>query len=334
MNIKDIAQICEVSVSTVSRVLNDSSEVSEKTREKILNVMKENNYVPNNSARNLKRINSNSIGVLVDSGYNPFFYEIINIINECVREKGYSMITQFMDSRKNDMFTAKEFIKEKRLSGLICVGLDFMNVDKVVFDGIEIPIVAVSSNVSEEILDIVSSVNIDDFESAYKAVNLLIDYGHTEIGIITSKSDKDFCGQTRLLAYEKALKDAGIRIKKTYIEVADYTFETGYQAMKKIALKKKVPSAVFVISDIMAIGAARACAEMGLKIPKDISIVGFDGIDYAKYHVPSITTVKQPFEHMARESVSLIIELINEGSKNRHINFEVKILERESVKNI
>lgn len=332
MNIKDIAKIAGVSVSTVSRVLNNSEEVSEKTKENIIEIMKENNYVPNNSARNLKRITSNAIGVLVDSGYNPFFYEFINIINSRVSEVGFSMIIQFMDGRRNDMFTAKEFIKEKRLSGLICMGLDFKNVDKNLFIGIEVPIVAISSSIPEDILECLSSININDFDSAYKAVKVLIDAGHREIGIIGSNDENDLCGIARFSAYKRAQKDSGIRVKKRFMEFADYTFSTGYDAMKRLLLKKEVPTAVFVISDIMAVGAARACKELGYVVPDDISIIGFDGIDYGKYYVPAITTVRQPFEYMARESVSLIMELIKEGTKNRHINFETEILKRESVK--
>lgn len=334
LNIKSIAKIAGVSVSTVSRVLNDSIEVKEETREKIIKIMHENNYIPNNSARNLKRINSNSIGVLVDGGYNPFFYEIINIINKSIEDYGYSMVTQYIDNKLNDMKIAKEFIKEKRLSGLICIGLDFININKSFLEGIEIPVVVASSAVSPELVEFVSSVNIDDFDAAYKATKLLIDNGHKEIAIIASDSEEDFCGRTRLLAYEKALKDNNIRLKKSYVEFAGYSFDTGYEAMKRILSKKKLPSAVFVISDIMAIGATRACLEAGVCVPEQMSIMGFDGIDYAKYYSPSITTVKQPYEYMAKESVSLVIELINEKSKNRHINFEVKIIERESVKSL
>lgn len=334
LNIKEIAKIAAVSVSTVSRVLNDSTEVKEETREKIIEIMRENNYIPNNSARNLKRINSKTVGLLVDSGYNPFFYEIINIINKELSEKGYSMVTQYMDSRKNDMQVAKEFIKEKRLTALISIGLNIINVDESLFSGIDIPLVSLSSEVAESLKEKLSSVTIDDFKSAYEATEYLINNGHKEIGIITSLSEDEYCGKTRLSGYEKALKDNNIRVKKSYIQSAEYSFQTGYNAMKKLLLKKKIPTAVFVISDIMAIGAIRAAIELDFKVPEDISVIGFDGIDYGKYYTPQLTTVKQPYEYMAIESVNLIMELINDKSKNRHIKFDVKILERESVKKI
>ena len=334
MNIKGIAEIAGVSVSTVSRVLNDSSEVKDITREKIMEIMKEQKYVPNNSARNLKRIDSKSIGVLVDGGYNPFFYEVINIISKDIKEKGYSMVVQYRSRKDKELLTAREFIKEKKLSGLICIGINFLDVDieRSHISDIEVPIVSISAFISKEISKYISSVNIDDFKAAYSATNVLINNGHSEIGIITSDKENDFCGRTRLQAYEKALCDNNLKVKKAYIEFGDYTFETGYKAMERMIKKKKVPTAIFIISDIMAIGAAKACANFGIRVPEDISIIGFDGIEHTKYFHPSLTTVKQPYEYMAAESVSLLMELINDKAKHQHINFDVKIIERDSVK--
>lgn len=336
MNIKGIAELAGVSVTTVSRVLNDSSEVKDDTREKIIRIMKEQKYVPNISARNLKRIDSKSIGVLVDGGYNPFFYEVINIIGKSIEEKGYSMVVQYGSKRGDELLTAREFVKEKKLSGLICVGINFFDIDirKSHISDINIPLVSVSSFISDTVKDYISSVNINDFKAAYSATKVLIDNKHNEIGIITSDEENDFCGKTRLQAYEKALLDSGLKVKKSYVEFGDYTFEAGYRAMERILSKKKRPTAVFVISDIMAIGAAKACASMGLKVPEDISIVGFDGIEHTRYFHPSLTTVKQPYEYMAAESVSLLMELINDKAKNKHVSFDVKVIERDSVKNL
>lgn len=332
MNIKDIAKIAGVSISTVSRVLNNSEEVSENTRKNILKIIKEYNYIPNNSARNLKLIKSNMIGVLVDSGYNPFFYELINIINTGLLQKGFNMVAQFMDSRKDSLFFIREFIKEKNLDGLICIGINFDKEDIKTVRNIKTPIVAISSNIAQECENYISSVNINDFASSYEAIKYLIDLGHKDIAIIGSVCKKDKCANLRMIAYEKAHKDFNIRIKKTFREFGNYTFETGYSAMKKLLMKKKIPTAVFVISDIMAVGAARACEEMGYRVPNDISIIGFDGIDYTKYYNPPITTIKQPFEYMAKEGVQLIYELVNENGRHKNIIFETTILERESVK--
>ncbi|MGL5067823.1 MAG: LacI family DNA-binding transcriptional regulator [Sarcina sp.] len=331
MNIKDIAKVAGVSVSTVSRVLNNSEEVSESTRKNILDIIKEYNYIPNNSARNLKLIKSNTIGVLVDSGYNPFFYELINIMNVGLLNKNLKMVAQFIDSREDSLFFIREFIKEKRLDGLICVGINFSNVDIQIIKNIKTPIVGISSNIPIEFQDYISSINIDDFISTYDAVKYLINLGHKDIGIIGSVSEDDKCGNMRMKGYEQAHKDLNIRLKKTFKEFGNYTFETGYSAMKKLLMKKKIPTAVFVISDIMAVGAAKACKEMGFEIPKDISIMGFDGIDYTKYYNPSITTVKQPFEYMAKEGVQLIYELVSENAKHKNLVFETTILQRESV---
>ncbi|MGL4452788.1 MAG: LacI family DNA-binding transcriptional regulator [Sarcina sp.] len=334
MNIKDIAKIAGVSVSTVSRVLNNSEEVSDSTKENILAIIKEYNYIPNNSARNLKLIKSNTIGVVVHSGYNPFFYELINIINVGLVNKGFNMVAQFMDSNKDSLLFIREFVKEKRLDGLICIGINFSEADIEIIKSINTPIVGISSNISDKVDGYVSNINIDDFASAYDTVKYLEELGHKDIAIIGSISKEDRCGNVRMQGYEKAHKDLNLRTKKSFKEFGNYTFETGYSAMKKLLMKKKVPTAVFAISDIMAVGAARACDEMGYKIPEDISIIGFDGIDYTKYYNPPITTVKQPFEYMVKEGVQLIYELVNENGKHKNIIFETSILERESIKNL
>lgn len=332
MNIKDIAKLAGVGSTTVSRVINNQSDVSEATRNKVLDIIKKYNYIPNNSARSLKSTSSKIIGVLVDGRYNQFYYEIINIIGNKVQELGYSMILKNNHNSLTDIGAAREFILEKRLVGLICIGLDFIKVEEKEFKQIDIPLVLVSSNISKDISQkLYSSIDIDDFKSAYDAVTMLIKKGHSKIAIITAKGDKGFCADLRLQGYKEALKENNISINLDFIEYGTYCFESGYDAMKRIVKNKA--TAVFVISDIMAIGAARLCAEENIVIPDDISIIGFDGINYSEYYSPAIGTVKQPYEEMSLKCVDLIIGLIDKKEEGKHIIFDTKVIERESIKN-
>lgn len=335
MNIKDIAKLAGVGVATVSRVINNQAEVKEETRKKVLEVIEKYNYIPNNSARNLKRTSSKNIGVLVDSRHNPFFYEIMNILGNKIHNLGYSMILKNNHGFRNDVVAIREFVIEKKLAGIICVGLNLNDAEEDTIKAIDIPIVVVSSNINtENIKNNISSLNIDDFQSAYLATKLFIDYGHREIGIISAKEENDRCGSLRLKGYKKALEEYGIEFKEEHVEYGTYDLKSGYEAMERLIKGKSMPSAVFIISDIMAIGAMRACNDNCVNISKDVSIIGFDGIEYGEYVVPSLSTVKQPFEHMANESVDLIMELINNKSKNKHLLFQTEIIERESLRKL
>lgn len=335
MNIKDVARIAGVGVSTVSRVINNRSEVKDETRERILRVIEENNYVVNNSARSLKIVSSKNIGVLLDGRYNPFFYEIINSISAKIQELGYSMIIKHNNTSESDLVIAKEFVLEKKLAGLICIGVDFTEIKVDVIRSINVPMVLLSSNIDKDISkNEFSSINIDDLKSAYDATKLFLNYGHKNIAIISARGNDKVCGSLRLKGYKKALIENNISINPEFIEYGEYSFKSGYESMKALLKNKKRPSAVFIISDIMAIGAARACLDEGINIPNDISIIGFDGIENTEYYNPPIATVKQPFKYMGVEGVELLTKLIKDEIENKHIVLPTELITRASIKKI
>ena len=191
MNIRDIAKISGVGVSTVSRVLNNHPDVKESTRENVLRVIKESNYVPNNSARILKQNTTKNIGVLVKGVFNPFFSELINVIGSKINEEKYTMILQ-----QNDYVLEQEveniisFVKEKRLQGIICLGGNFIDLDEDSFKNIDVPVVLTSVNtVSSAGRDKYSTVGIDNLQSAYSATEYLIKKGHENIAIMIVGGD-------------------------------------------------------------------------------------------------------------------------------------------------
>lgn len=335
LNIKDIARIAGVGVTTVSRVLNNHPDVKDETRQKILEVMNNFNYVPNNSARNLKRNTSNNIGVLVKGIHNPFFSKMIKSIEEEIDKEGYSMILHYNESNNNDIEAAIELIKEKKLKGLICLGGDFENLDKQELINLKTPIVLASTYVIEKAnKTLFSSVIIENKEAAYKAVDYIASLGHEKIGIITTGEEDRTIGKLRFEGYKKALEKNSIEFNENFVEIGEYTFESGFAAMNKLLDKKIDLTAVFVTTDIMAIGASKAILARGLKIPGDISIVGFDGIDYSLYFHPSLTTVVQPVEEMGKKSIDLLFDILKNKKSHQHIVLETQLEERESCKKI
>lgn len=336
MNIRDIAKLAGVGVSTVSRVINNHPDVKDETREKILKIIKESNYIPNNSARILKKNNTNNIGVLVKEVFNPFFAEMINIIGNRINEAGYTMILQQNDyATEDDVDNLIAFVKEKRLQGIICLGGNFLNINDESFQFLDIPVVLTSVNtLSKESKSKFSSVGIDNILSAKESIQYLIAKGHRNIAILLGEKNDFGISKLRLEGYRKALEENNIPYSEENVFIGNYDYSGAYRVTKEIIKSRKDITAIFSISDIMAVGAAKSVIDQGLQVGEDISIMGFDGMDVSKYYNPGITTVKQPKKQMANNSIDLLLALLAKKEDHKHIIFETKIIERESCKEL
>lgn len=336
MNIRDIARLAGVGVSTVSRVINEHPDVKDETREKILKIIKESNYIPNNSARILKKNNTNNIGVLVKGVFNPFFAEMINIIGNRINEAGYTMILQQNDyATEDDVDNLIAFVKEKRLQGIICLGGNFLNINDESFQFLDIPVVLTSVNtLSKESKSKFSSIGIDNVLAAKASIQYLIDKGHRNIGILLGEKNDVGISGLRLEGYKKALEENNIPYSEENVFIGDYDYSGAYRVTKEVINNRKDITAIFSISDIMAVGAAKSVIDQGLQVGEDISIMGFDGMDISKYYNPGITTVKQPKKNMANNSIDLLLALLAKKEDHKHIIFETKIIERESCKEV
>lgn len=336
MNIRDIAKLAGVGVSTVSRVINEHPDVKDETREKILKIIKESNYIPNNSARILKKNYTNNIGVLVKGVFNPFFAEMINIIGNRINEAGYTMILQQNDyATEDDVDNLIAFVKEKRLQGIICLGGNFLNINDESFQFLDIPVVLTSVNtISKESKSKFSSIGIDNILSAKDSTQYLINKGHRNIAILLGEKNDVGISGLRLEGYRRALEENDIPYSEDNVFIGDYDYSGAYKVTKEIINNRKDITAIFSISDIMAVGAAKSVIDQGLQVGEDMSIIGFDGMDISKYYNPGITTVKQPKKHMANNSIDLLLALLAKKEEHKHIIFETKIIERDSCKDI
>lgn len=337
MNIRDIAKLAGVGVSTVSRVLNNHPDVKDSTRENVLKVVKESNYIPNSSARVLKQNNTKNIGVLVKGMFNPFFSEMINTIACKINDAGYTMILQQNYSDKyRDIDLLKSFIKDKRLQGVICLGGNFLDIDEKYIQEIEVPVVLTSANnYNKEYTKGYSYISIDNSKAAYEATELLIKNGHRNIAIMIADSySKEGLNKERLNGFKKALKDYDIPYKDSNLLEGYYKSDISYEVTKKLLKENSDITAIFATSDIMAIGCAKAIVDSDKSIGKDISLIGFDGMDISEFYNPSITTIKQPKDIMASMSLELLINLIEGKSEHKCIILDTELIIRESSKNL
>ena len=319
ITIKDIARICGCGVSTVSRALNNHPDINETTRNKIMQVVKEYNFVPNNSARNLKITDSKTIAILIKGIANPFFMKMIKIMEQEIQKQKYSLILQHVEFDQDEVDVAIELEKEKKLKGIIFLG-GYFNHTKDKLDSINVPFVISTVNMTEEYRGYYSSVAVDDVKESYKIVDYLCKLGHKRILLISASPEDESIGKLRKEGYEKALKDNGISISDELVfpmvcDEDSYSMASGYATMKEALKKTKDFTAVYAVSDAVAIGACKALTDSGMKIPEDVSVAGFDGIDNAKYYNPTITTIRQPFEDMAKASINLLFKYID-GDKD------------------
>lgn len=337
MNIKDIAKMANVGVGTVSRVLNNHPNVKESTRKKVMDVINEINYIPNNSARNLKqtKTNSRAIGVLIRGVFNPFFSEMVDTINKKIAEAGYSMILRQNDYARSGDDEVHNLIalgKEIRLQGLIYLGCNIDEINEETFKDINEPLVLISGSKSykKDKINNFSSVGINQKDSAKMATEHLIEKGCKKIAIILGTKDESIIDKQRFKGYREILLENGIDINENLIAYGEYTSQIAYEETKKLLSLNKDTDGIFCTSDIMAVGSAKAIFDLGLEVGKDVSIVGFDGMDMVKFYNPSITTVAQPRDEMARLGVDILVDLIKYRSEHKHIELKTELFKGDS----
>ncbi|MCL2364631.1 MAG: LacI family transcriptional regulator [Defluviitaleaceae bacterium] len=326
-NIFDIARMAGVSKSTVSRVLNGHAGVSKATRARVLQAIDECTYIPNNAARNLSSITTQSVVLLVHGIANPFFSRVITLIFEEMRGKNYELILHNCELSDDISITdvAVGIYKEKRPKGMIILGGHFEET-YAPLRAMELPIVMVSATI-RGITDRLwfSSITIDDEREGERLAGHICQSGHKDIAVI---------GQSyfRERGMRRVLEDSGVR---THIADLDYDrayqFKIGYKAAKKMLAQGGFTCFV-CLSDVLAIGALRAIHENGLRVPEDISIVGFDGIENSAYTNPPLTTFVQPYEEMAAQSVEILLGIIECTRTHAHIILQTTLDEGASFR--
>ncbi|MCR5154617.1 MAG: LacI family transcriptional regulator [Lachnospiraceae bacterium] len=320
MTIKDIAAKCGVSVSTVSRVLNNHPYVKEDVRERVLKVIEEEHFVPHDSAVDLVRSNEESVGLVVRGIGNTFYSDMIPVIERAVTEAGYTFIMKEIKSDENEIHAAAALSKAKRLKGVILLGGRY-DVEEEEMQNLNIPFVCCTFTNTFGVVNKkhFSSVTIADGEEAYKATEYLIKNGHKKIAILLPATKDHAVSEARFLGYKKALKDNGLSFDEGLVaESGSFGMKDAYDAMLSLANKRKDFTAVFAISDLIGIAGIKALNEAGRKVPEDCSIIGIDGIILSEFTIPTLTTLVQPREELAVCAVNNLVEMIKGEKEFAH----------------
>ena len=328
--IRDIAKLAGVSVTTVSRVLNHRPDVNAATREKVERVMAECNFVGNANARSLKQLDGDVAALTLRGRSNPFLSQLAEIMLQFAAETGVSFFLEAIDEKDDEFQTALRLTHEKRARGFIFVG---SRVDSrtQVLRGVEAPLVFATVPARELALPRVASVAVDDRRMGRLAMETLIQAGHRRIAIFGGSRNQGDALAERYLGAREACEAAGVPFDEgRYVETR-FSLPDAYGAARAFFPTRGDTTAVFAMSDLVAMGVIRALKDMGKRVPEDVSVFGFDGIEMGKYFLPSLTTIVQPQEEIARKSVEVLLEMMTGGGTGRHITLPAALARRESV---
>ncbi len=311
ITIYDVAKKAGVGIATVSRALNDNPHILPETKTKVLEAVKTLKYSPHVYARGLAGKKTQTISVIVPILASNFYYGIISGIQKKAREQNYDLILYSVDGKNRLSFFLDKILLEKKVDSVILVSMRISDSYARKFNKSSTPLILVDSYHPK-----VDSIITTNESGAYSATKHLIDLGHKDIGFIVGKLSS-IPAQQRYEGYVKALKDFDLKLNDTNIiecespEFIDgFSEKAGYQAMKKLLSEcVRRPTAVFLSSDIQAIGAMKALREQNIKVPGDISIVGFDDIELSNYL--GLTTIRQPIEEMGSFAVQKLFEKRN-----------------------
>ncbi len=347
VTLKEIAKRCNVSATTVSNILNGKPKVSEKTREAVMQVVREMGYQPDYIAQGLRRKKTRTIGIIAEDiaqFTTPTMVE--NIMAYC-EEKGYRTIVQNLRlyGRWSDQWFNQEEEYERVLEPAL-IELQSVKVEGIIYlaghariiksiaDDFPIPVVMAYAYTKSPRIP---SVVIDDRKSSYKQVSYLITKGHTKIGVIAGRED-NIHAQRRLLGYQEALYEAGVTYNPNWVRFGDWERPSGYSEAG--VLVNEGVTAIFCMADRMAGGVYDYLEEHNIRVGEDISVIGFDNQDIAEYFRPALTTTALPLAEIGRKSAQLLLERLDEDwveperKEIVEIPIPCKFIERKSVKRI
>lgn len=333
VTIRDVAAEANVSVATVSYVLNGKKKVSEQTKQKVLDVIDKLGFIPDLNARGLSVKDTKLFGIVVPQTepgsrlmfHNLFYSELLGSIEYAARKRGYHVIISATDVTEDYL----QLIQERNLAGVIIVGT-YQNQFFDRLNKLEVPVVLIDSYCK---YDYFHKLRLDDEYSTYLATNYMISKGHRRIALVTGSIQEDGVMQKRYKGFLKAMKEKNIEFDQHNLYETTVDYESGIQVAEKIAASNDNITAVVATADVMAIGMMKGFFEKGIRIPDQISIIGFDDLDISRFMTPGLTTVRQPISQKGERAVELLVENIeNPGMNKVEEVFPVELVERGSVK--
>ena len=328
--IRDVAQLAGVSVTTVSRVLNHRPDVNAATREKVERVMVECNFVGNANARSLKQLDGDVAALILRGRSNPFLSGLAETMLQFTREADISFLMESIDEKDDEFQTALRLMHEKRARGFIFIG-SRLDERLEVLRGQDVPMVFATVNAVNAGLPRAASVSIDDRRMGREAMEMLIRAGHTKIAIFGGSRNQGDGLADRYIGAREACEQAGVPFDETRYVETRFSLEDAYNAARNFFATRSDTTAVFAMSDMVAMGVIRALKDIGRRVPEDVSVVGFDGVEMGKYFIPSLSTIVQPQEEIARQSVDVLLDMMEKDGSARHLTVTATPLLRESI---
>ncbi len=321
--IKDIAKQAGVSHTTVSRALHNSPLISKQTTIRIQEIASDLSYHPSFAARSLKTNRSQALGVIVSHIDDPFFSEILQGIDDVAQTSGYSLFiaASQQDPKREDAIV--QTMREHRVDGVILCSPRFTPEQSLQLQSYDIPIVAINNQADE---DYQYSIYHDDVDGGRQACEHLISLGHQKIGYLGDATS----GRTtreRLVGFQQAMHKAGLVVRDNYVhQVVGNSARAGYDATDYFLVLKTRPTALICYNDMMALGVLKRMHQVGLQVPEEISVTGFDNIMVSDFTNPTLTTIDQPKRFLGAEAARMMLEQLISGTEPRPVEFKVKRL--------
>lgn len=328
ITIRDVAEHAGVSISTVSRVFNGLDRVKPETYKKVMRAIEELNYTPNKVAVSMVKNETKTIVIIVPSTINEFYTAVIQGVELTARKHGY---LPFICCTNDDAQTEKDFIDDllsKNVDGFILVPCQN---DTAFYKSIPKPVVFVDRQCEE---GEIHSVVVDNVGGSYRAVKHLLDNGHRKIAIINGPHDTN--GKERYWGYEQALRDFAISVNPDYIKTGDWFEENGYRSTNELLSLEDPPTAIFATNNLICQGVLKAFRDLNLRVGEDISLVGFDDHELARFLLPSISVVDRPTIEMGTSAAEILFKIMKNKDDDRpqKVVLGTRFISRGSVKRL
>ena len=326
VSIKDIAGVAEVSHSTVSRALRDSPLISEETKARVQQIAQDMGYSPSAIARGLVTKRTQALGLVVTSIADPFVAEVAQGIEERALTHGYSIILCQSQSDPDREIAAVDILREKRVDAIIVTASRVGSYYLPLLEQLSVPVVLINNQQEGRY---VHSVGTDNVHGGRQAACHLLDLGHTRLGFIAGP---EWAAQSRqrLDGARHALRERGLDFDPAHIAPGNGRCEGGERAMTQLLSHPSPPTGVFCYNDMTAIGALRAAQQAGVRVPDELSIIGYDDVAYACYVTPPLTTVKQPKHEMGCQATEMALALLEGGDAVQNLLVPGELVVRES----
>lgn len=330
--IKDVAKKANVSIATVSRVINNIPLVNEETRQKVLDAIRETGYKPNAIARSLKLQRTDTIGVIIHDITRTYYTLTARAIGDVCSNGNYNIVLCNTDGKEDRELAMVDLLVSKQCDGIIYLGKKVSDALKAKFAEYDVPIVLAAVQDKEGEL---CSVHIDNEAASYDMVKYIASMGHKKIGFINAPKKEAYFANRRYNGFMKAVREFDLTVRDEWVKEADFSYKGGSKAMESICKCGELPTVVFCANDDMAVGAVRYLESIGKKVPDDVSICGFNNFDSAKWNSPRLTTIDSHMYDVGAVCASVVFSALDgEESVSKETIISYDIVEGESLKRL